>query len=361
MNQCVKKLIASILFVFPLLMVTSVFADVEKTNESTQSENQSFDKTTFSEESITSETTESQSEASTNKRQEENKTSETSEVAEQTSDSSEAALARAVSADGYSEAATTEELAQLLADESVTKIRLIQPLTLDRELEIKRDIVIDFGGFAHNFGTHHIYINEIPQSIEFQNFKGTAAHPGGLTPNIDGNAIIIAYMTDFWGSRYHFTGEIKFTGTLDLYDGSKLGLIYAPRATVTLDGVSGVLDVQPVKEGLNAAPGKAYFCRSYQLNVINGSQLYGPYLGKFYGFLDSGDETGSGKTAPGIHILSGSKVSLDYDRADGVSDEGEAVDTLPGNVMFEVSGSGSEFSVNTKINITNDNNRGIIQ
>ncbi len=80
-----------------------------------------------------------------------------------------------------------------------------------------------------------------------------------------------------------------------MYDGSKLGLIYAPRATVTLDGVSGVLDVQPVKEGLNAAPGKAYFCRSYQLNVINGSQLYGPYLGKFYGFLDSGDETGSGK------------------------------------------------------------------
>ena len=64
-----------------------------------------------------------------------------------------------------------------------------------------------------------------------------------------------------------------------MYDGSKLGLIYAPRATVTLDGVSGVLDVQPVKEGLNAAPGKAYFCRSYQLNVINGSQLYGPYLG----------------------------------------------------------------------------------
>ncbi|BDP49121.1 hypothetical protein EfmJHP10_05570 [Enterococcus faecium] len=48
----------------------------------------------------------------------------------------------------------------------------------------------------------------------------------------------------------------KFTGTLDLYDGSKLGLIYAPRATVTLDGVSGVLDVQPVKEGMNAAPGK---------------------------------------------------------------------------------------------------------
>ena len=118
-------------------------------------------------------------------------------------------------------------------------------------------------------------------------------------------------MSDFWGNRYHFTGEIKFTGTLDLYDGSKLGLIYAPQsATVTLDGVSGVLDVQPVKEGMNAAPGKAYFCRSYQLNVINGSQLYGPYLGKFYGFLDSGDETGSGKTAPGLHILSGSKVSL---------------------------------------------------
>ena len=362
MNQYVKKLIASILFVFPLLMVTSVFADVEKTSESTQSENQSFDKTTFSEESITSETTESQSEAPTsNTRQEENKTSETSEVAEQTSDSSEEVQVRVVSADGYSEAATTEELTQLLADESVAKIRLTQPLTLDRELEIKRDIVIDFGGLAHNFGTHHIYINETPQSIEFQNFKGTAAHPGGLIPNIDGNAIIIAYMSDFWGNRYHFTGEIKFTGTLDLYDGSKLGLIYAPRATVTLDGVSGVLDVQPVKEGMNAAPGKAYFCRSYQLNVINGSQLYGPYLGKFYGFLDSGDETGSGKTAPGLHILSGSKVSLDYDRADGVSDEGEAVDTLPGNVTFEVSGLGSEFSVNTKINITNDNNRGIIQ
>lgn len=362
MNQYVKKLIASILFVFPLLMVTSVFADVEKTSESTQSENQSFDKTTFSEESITSETTESQSEAPTsNTRQEENKTSETSEVAEQTSDSSEEVQVRVVSADGYSEAATTEELTQLLADESVAKIRLTQPLTLDRELEIKRDIVIDFGGLAHNFDTHHIYINETPQSIEFQNFKGTAAHPGGLIPNIDGNAIIIAYMSDFWGNRYHFTGEIKFTGTLDLYDGSKLGLIYAPRATVTLDGVSGVLDVQPVKEGMNADPGKAYFCRSYQLNVINGSQLYGPYLGKFYGFLDSGDETGSGKTAPGLHILSGSKVSLDYDRADGVSDEGEAVDTLPGNVTFEVSGSGSEFSVNTKINITNDNNRGIIQ
>ena len=84
-------------------MVTSVFADVEKTNESTQSENQSFDKTTFSEESITSETTESQSEAPTsNTRQEENKTSETSEVAEQTSDSSEEVQVRVVSADGYS-------------------------------------------------------------------------------------------------------------------------------------------------------------------------------------------------------------------------------------------------------------------
>ncbi|MGH2189721.1 hypothetical protein ACQ10K_18250, partial [Enterococcus faecium] len=78
-------------------------------------------------------------------------------------------------------------------------------LTLDRELEITRDIVIDFGAFAHNFGTHHIYINDIPQSIEFQNFKGTAAHAGGLTPNTDGNVIIIAYMTDFWGSRYHIT------------------------------------------------------------------------------------------------------------------------------------------------------------
>lgn len=117
MNQYVKKLIASILFVFPLLMVTSVFADVEKTSESTQSENQSFDKTTFSEELITSETTESQSEAPTsNTRQEENKTSETSEVAEQTSDSSEEVQVRVVSADGYSEAATTEELTQLLAD-----------------------------------------------------------------------------------------------------------------------------------------------------------------------------------------------------------------------------------------------------
>ncbi len=44
-----------------------------------------------------------------------------------------------------------------------------------------------------------------------------------------------------------------------MYDGSKLGLIYAPRATVTLDGVSGVLDVQPVKEGLNAARVKPIF------------------------------------------------------------------------------------------------------
>ncbi|MFX3851822.1 hypothetical protein ACJBTT_10895, partial [Streptococcus suis] len=84
----------------------------------------------------------------------ENKTSETSEVAEQTSDSSEEVQVRVVSADGYSEAATTEELTQLLADESVAMIRLTQPLTLDRELEIKRDIVIDFGGLAHNFGTH---------------------------------------------------------------------------------------------------------------------------------------------------------------------------------------------------------------
>ncbi len=72
---------------------------------------------------------------------------------------------------GTAEAATTEELTQLLADESVAKIRLTQPLTLDRELEIKRDIVIDFVGLAHNFGTHHIYINETPQSIEFRILK----------------------------------------------------------------------------------------------------------------------------------------------------------------------------------------------
>ena len=63
---------------------------------------------------------------------------------------------------GTAKAATTEELTQLLADESVAKIRLTQPLTLDRNWRSKRDIVIDFGGLAHNFGTHHIYINETP-------------------------------------------------------------------------------------------------------------------------------------------------------------------------------------------------------
>ncbi len=373
----IKKLVALILIVSPIFSTVSVSAIPKMTSESRQLENKSFDSSKIGSpiENTLSSSEKNESSgnigsSSTGTTQTEESTIESTAPSKTTMSTSDSASTqsekqtiqkRAVSADGYTEATTTAELATLLADETVSKIRLTGPLTFDREFEIKRDIVVDFGGFSHDFGTHHIYINEQPHTIEFQNFKGTAAHPGGITPNIDGNAMIIAYMTDFWGSRYHFTGELRFTGTLDLYNGSKIGLVYAPRATVTLDSVSGILDIQPVKEGLNAAPGKAYFCRSYQLNVINGSNLYGPYLGKFYGFLDSGDETGSGKSSPGVHILDGSKVVLDYDRADAVSDEGEAIDTLPSDVTFEVKGSGSTFSVHTKINITNDNNRGIIQ
>lgn len=295
--------------------------------------------------------------------------SENSENSEQktdttssTNDSSIKPQARAtIAADGYSEATTSAELETLLADTTVTHIRLTAAIVFDRSVTINHDITIDFSGLEHDFGTNHILISEIPKAIEFQNFKGTAAHPGGILPSVDGNAIIQAFATDWLANKYHFTGELKFTGSFDLWNESKIGAVYAPRAVVTLDGVSGVIDVRPVETGINAGPGQAYVFRTYQLNVINNSYLTGPYLGKFYGYLGSGDETVSTNTDPWVRILSGSKVLLEYDRSDSVNDEGEAIDTLPDNVLFEVSGEGSEFSVNTSINITNDNNRGIIQ
>ncbi|MTD38622.1 hypothetical protein GIX45_08270 [Erwinia sp. CPCC 100877] len=234
-------------------------------------------------------------------------------------------------------------------------------MNVTSDIEIKKDVVIDWGGYEHNFNTSHIYVNEIPQNIEFKNFEATASHPGGITAGVDKNAIIRCYMTDILQQRYYFTGEFKFTGTLDLFNASKLGLIYAPRAVVTMDGVKGSIDLQPVTTGINADPGKAYFCRSYRLNVINGSTLYAPYLAKFYGYLNSSDEIFSGTTTPGIYIQGGSKVQIEYPRTEDVEDEGEAIDILPDNVVVEVSGPGSEFSVNTSISIINDNNRGIIQ
>lgn len=265
--------------------------------------------------------------------------------------------ARAVAADGYSEAATVAEFETQIADTTITKIRLTAPLTFDRSVTITRNVIIDFGGLNHNFGTNHIFINEQPTELEFQNFKGTATHPGG----VEGNAIIQAYATDWLGRKYHFTGHLKFTGTLDLWNASKLGVVYAPRAVVTLDGVQGALDLKPLETGSTADPKNAYAFRCYQLKIINGSNLTGPYLSKFYGNLGYGDETVGTNTAPGIHILGGSKVHITYNRVANVEDEGEAIDTLPANVTFEVSGTGSEFSVDTSINITKESNQGIIQ
>ena len=111
MNQC-KKLIVDFVCL-PSLDGDIRFADVEKTNESTQSENQSFDKTTFQKNRLLLKLQNLKVRLLLIKGKKKIRQVRPSEVAEQTSDSSEAALARAVSADGYSEAATTEELAQL--------------------------------------------------------------------------------------------------------------------------------------------------------------------------------------------------------------------------------------------------------
>jgi hypothetical protein len=277
------------------------------------------------------------------------------------SDSNEPKNAYTLAVDGFYQVSTLSELKNALAGNTYSNIRVTTGLNVTSDIEIKKDVVIDWGGYEHNFNTSHIYVNEIPQKIEFQNFEVTASHPGGITASIDTNAIIRCYMTDILQQRYYFTGEFKFTGTLDLFNASKLGLIYAPRAVVTMDGVKGSIDLQPETSGLNADPGKAYFCRSYRLNVINGSSLSAPYLGKFYGYLNSTDETFIGADFPGVYIQGGSKVLIEYPRADNVRDEGEAIDVLPDNVVFEVSGQGSEFSVNTSVGLTDDNNRGIIQ
>jgi hypothetical protein len=337
----------------------------EATVTSSSSSSEVSETSSSAEEPIATSSTEAVATASTT---EEISSSELSSESQSKEDATIEKNSRAVDDDGFVEVATEEEL-KLQIESAMTsengepynKIRITAPLTLTEDLTIARDLTIDWGGLEHNFGNKHIYISEKPKAIEFQNFKGTADHPGGLTASIDTNAMIRAYSTGWVGEKYYFTGTLTFTGSLDLYNGSKLGLVYAPRATVVMDGVSGTIDVQPEKAGLSADPGKAYFVRSYQLNVINGSQLTGPYLGKFYGYLGNNDEKTSDNSDPGLHILSGSKISLSYARPDNVGDEGEAVDTLPSNVTFEVSGAGSEFNVTTQINITNDNNRGIIQ
>ena len=274
---------------------------------------------------------------------------------------------RTISADGFVEVSSLSDLKKQIEQDKTNgttdaKIRITQPLVFSEDITINNEnLTLDWGGLEHDFQTKHVYISNQVKKIEFKNFKGTAMHPGGLTSSINTNAIIRTFSTDWLGNKSYFTGTLTFTGTLDLYNGSKLGLVYAPRAIVTMDGVSGIIDLQPQKTGLSADPRKAYFCRSYQLNIINGSVLTGPYLGKFYGNLGESDETFSGNSNSGLRILDGSKVSLDYARADNVEDEGEAIDTLPSNVSFEVSGEGSEFRVKTQINITKDSNRGIIQ
>lgn len=269
--------------------------------------------------------------------------------------------ARALTSDGYYEVSTLSDLKNAISGTDYSKIRVITNMNITSDIEIKKNVVIDWGGYEHNFNTSHIYVNEIPNTIEFQNFDATASHPGGITASIDTNAIIRCFMTDILSTKYFFKGEFKFTGSLNLFNASKLGLIYAPRATVNLDGVKGSIDLQPVTGQLNSDPGKAYFIRSYRLNVINGSTLNGVYLGKFYGNLNSSDEQFSGNTSPGLSISENSNITTNYDRTDHVNSEGQVVDLSIPNATFSINGSNSSFKANTGIKVDKDDYRGIIR
>lgn len=268
---------------------------------------------------------------------------------------------RALASDGYYEVSTLSDLKNAISGTNFSKIRVTTNLNMTSDIEIKKDIVIDWGGYEHNFNTSHIYVNEIPNTIEFQNFDATASHPGGITASIDTNAIIRCFMTDILSTKYYFKGEFKFTGSLNIFNASKLGLIYAPRATVNLDGVKGSIDLQPVTGQLNSDPGKAYYIRSYRLNVINGSKINGVYVGKFYGNLNSSDEQFSGNTNPGLFISGNSTISTNYDRSDHVDSEGQVIDLSIPNATFSIDGSNSSFQANTSIKVDEEDYRGIIR
>jgi hypothetical protein len=311
-------------------------------------------------------------------------TAESSEVTEETSSemSSESAIAETTAdtesqpemkarridpstfADEYTEVATNAAFEQALSAKK-PKIRITAPLTFDRDFAIAYDVVIDFQNLAHDFQQRHIHLSEKPRNVEFQNFKGTGSHPGQLLPlpngNQDENALIFGYSVDWLGGRYYFTGTLRFTGTFNIFNASKLSTMYVPKATVILDGVSGNIDMKPLETGLDADPRKCYFARAYRLEIINGTHLTAPYLSKFYGRLTATAESDAANAHPGVFISGGSKIMITYDRQDSVSDEGEAIDTLPDNVVLQVTDPGSELSVTTKIDINTDNNRGIIQ
>ncbi|MGK0552264.1 Ig-like domain-containing protein [Enterococcus faecalis] len=283
-----------------------------------------------------------------------------------TADSSTKELAKkaktlTATADGFVGASTNAELEAALAAKE-PKIRILAALTFDRDYTINHNVVIDFQNLAHNAQTHRIFFSEQPSLIEFQNFKITGADPAGLFgANQDENAIIVGFATDWLNIRYHFTGTLRLTGGFNIYGGSKLSTFYIPQGKVILDGVAGNIDIDPVTEGLYAAPGKCYFARVYRLEIINGTQLTAPYLGKFYGRLDASSEQVTSSVNSGIFVSGGSKIMISYNRADSVSDEGEIIDTLATNVFLQVEGTGTEFNINTQIDITNDNNRGIVQ
>jgi hypothetical protein len=264
-------------------------------------------------------------------------------------------------ADEYTEVATNAAFEQALSAKK-PKIRITAPLTFDRSFTINYNVVIDFQNLEHKTQNNHIYISELPTNIEFQNFKMTAPDPASLLgANQDENAIIVGFATDWLGTRYHFTGTLRFTGGFNIYDGSKLSTLYIPQGTVIFDGVTGNIDMDPVTEGLYAAPGKCYFARVYRLEIINGSQLTAPYLGKFYGRLTAGSEQVTSAVNSGVFVSGGSKITVSYDRADSVKDEGEIIDTLATNITFQVEDPGTEFKIQSQIDIIDDNNRGIIQ
>lgn len=268
---------------------------------------------------------------------------------------------RALASDGYYEVSTLSDLKNAISGTDYSKIRVKTNLNITSDIEIKKNVVIDWGGYEHNFNTSHIYVNEIPNTIEFQNFDATASHPGGITASVDTNAIIRCFMTDILSTKYFFQGEFLFTGSLNIYNASKLGLIYAPRATVNLDGVKGSIDLQPVTGQLNSDPGKAYYIRSYRLNVMNGSTLNGVYVGKFYGNLNSSDEQFSGNTSPGLFISGNSNITTNYDRSDHVDSEGQVIDLSIPNATFSIDGPDSSFQANSSIKVDKDDYRGIIR
>lgn len=253
-----------------------------------------------------------------------------------------------------------KELTQAL-DGGAKKIKVNQSIQLvDSDVNIRDEVVIDWGGYQHNFGINKIFIREGDFDVTFINFKVHGDHNGTSNGSVIQNHALIYGNNerDFLNRPYNFTGRLIFKGSFDVVNKTASTVARVPEGQVEFQGASGNIDMWPKREGEASwtNPGWIYTIRSKSL-IVNNSHLTANSLPKFYGRLnsDNGEEDGLGLTVTG-----GS--TLDFHNESGVSGnwEGQIVESDVNGFQLNLD-QGSSLTVTSDIKITEQANAGIIQ